>query len=369
MSTLSPPPRIAIPFELGPAPDPPAEERWEFDCELPVGRRAGRRRRSLGPAWLAVSLAIHTAALGAGAYFAPNAARQLGLSAERRWRDLQTTSVEFGDGSKQDHGPIYFIAPKLRPLQETASAALPAPTELPVERRAAPPPPEPRAPPNKLANKPTPGAAPVKKPPLETPQPAMKSTPAVAAKTPRTSKPGPKPAPAVASAPKVPPKTRPAAAGPEASPLARGATAAKPKPKAQPKPAAEQARSDLGAPTAQAAAAGRVGWRTASTHNGAAGGAAAPRLIENPPPEYPPEALAARQSGRVLLRVAVRADGSVERASVYRTSGVTLLDQAAMEVIERWRFEPSEISGDVCEVLVPITFAIEEPEKGVRTIY
>ena len=360
MSSLLPSPCLDTPFELAAAPDPPAEESWEFGDEFTALCRARRRRRrTFGLTWLAASLAILGAALGAGAYFAPSAARALGLAAERRWRDLQTAAVEFGDGLPRDRGPIYFIVPKLRPLQELA-VALPAPSELRAERRAKPPPPEPRAAPTKLAKTPTPGAAPVKKAPVETSRPAPQSAPAVAAKS-RESKPDPKPAPAVASAPKAPPKARSPAAGPEAVPGARGATAAAEKPKPKATPAAEQAHSDLAAAKNQVASAGRVGWRSASTHSGAGGGLAAPRLIENPPPEYPPEALAARQSGRVLLRVAVRADGSVDRASVYRTSGAAILDQAAMEVIHRWRFEASAIVGDVCEVLVPITFAIEEP--------
>jgi protein TonB len=84
-------------------------------------------------------------------------------------------------------------------------------------------------------------------------------------------------------------------------------------------------------------------------------------LIYNPPPVYPPDAIAAGFTGRVLLRVSVRADGTVQSAAIFRSSGVDMLDNAALNVIDSWRFAPMDLPGDVWEVVVPIKFAIEEP--------
>jgi protein TonB len=78
-------------------------------------------------------------------------------------------------------------------------------------------------------------------------------------------------------------------------------------------------------------------------------------LIYNPKPLYPPEALAARQAGRVWLRVTVEPDGKVRQVSVDRSSGFTLLDQSAVDTVRTWQFEPG---GEVHELAVPINFSL-----------
>jgi len=87
----------------------------------------------------------------------------------------------------------------------------------------------------------------------------------------------------------------------------------------------------------------------------------APSIVFNPPPAYPAEAIAARQTGRTLLRVAVSADGSVAELSVYRSSGVPALDQAALRAVRGWRFSAAEGSSALRELLVPVRFVLEEP--------
>jgi protein TonB len=49
---------------------------------------------------------------------------------------------------------------------------------------------------------------------------------------------------------------------------------------------------------------------------------------------YPPAAKEQRLYGSLILHVAVRADGSVERIRVVRSSGFDLLDQAAIQIVE-----------------------------------
>lgn len=86
-----------------------------------------------------------------------------------------------------------------------------------------------------------------------------------------------------------------------------------------------------------------------------------PRVVENPAPVYPPELLAARIEGRVVLRVTVSAQGRVEQASVHRSSGREAFDQAALKSIRYWRFAPAFKNGVPVEysVAVPVRFVIE----------
>ena len=48
-----------------------------------------------------------------------------------------------------------------------------------------------------------------------------------------------------------------------------------------------------------------------------------------------------RQQGSVELRIHVGVAGLVTRVEVTRTSGYSLLDEAAVRAVESWRFEPA----------------------------
>jgi protein TonB len=62
-----------------------------------------------------------------------------------------------------------------------------------------------------------------------------------------------------------------------------------------------------------------------------------------PPPPYPREARERRLQGKLLLLVAVGANGVVERAEVKETSGSELLDQHAAEWVKnRWVWPAGE---------------------------
>jgi protein TonB len=87
-----------------------------------------------------------------------------------------------------------------------------------------------------------------------------------------------------------------------------------------------------------------------------------PRVAVNPAPVYPPELLAARVEGRVVLRVRVGADGRVLAASIHRSSGHDAFDQAALGAVRRWRFNPARRAGLAIEteVAVPVRFVVED---------
>lgn len=134
----------------------------------------------------------------------------------------------------------------------------------------------------------------------------------------------------------------------EPSPLPRARTTCRPLVKVAAEPI-EKASSEasLSSPSSQAS-------------NGAH---SIPAVVHNPAPEYPPEALKTRQTGRVVLRVKIAANGSVALASIHRSSGVHSLDQAALDAVRRWRFAPAESpSAHVRQIAVPIRFTIDEAE-------
>ena len=90
-----------------------------------------------------------------------------------------------------------------------------------------------------------------------------------------------------------------------------------------------------------------------------------PAVVYNPAPLYPADALRARQTGRVVLSVRIASDGSVAAAHIHRSSGVPSLDQAALDAVRTWRFEPSgPASAPMRQAAVPIRFVITERDAG-----
>ncbi len=92
----------------------------------------------------------------------------------------------------------------------------------------------------------------------------------------------------------------------------------------------------------------------------------APRVVAQHDARYPPAALAAGQAGRVELLVTVLVDGTVGDVSVASSAGEAL-DEAAVEAMRRWVFEPAR-RGEVAieaRIRVPFVFApppVEVPE-------
>jgi protein TonB len=79
---------------------------------------------------------------------------------------------------------------------------------------------------------------------------------------------------------------------------------------------------------------------------GAKGSGASPiRARSNPKPPYPPEAERLHQQGRVILEVQVSAEGRAVSVSVKHSSGFPLLDNAAVQGVQRWTFDPARIGG------------------------
>ncbi len=83
-------------------------------------------------------------------------------------------------------------------------------------------------------------------------------------------------------------------------------------------------------------------------------------LAANWPPVYPEECRRRKQEGVVRVRVGVRADGSAESAAVEESSGVEMLDRAAVEAAGTWRFAPAMEWGRAvrADALVTIRFVL-----------
>ncbi len=77
-----------------------------------------------------------------------------------------------------------------------------------------------------------------------------------------------------------------------------------------------------------------------------------PRKIQDMRPNYPSAALAARVQGLVILEADVDTTGKVVQANVLRS--IPLLDQAAVDAVLQWRYEPTLVNG----VAVPIRMTV-----------
>jgi len=89
---------------------------------------------------------------------------------------------------------------------------------------------------------------------------------------------------------------------------------------------------------------------------------AQPRYRTNPPPAYPIAARRLREEGVVFVRVAVAADGRPTAVTVERGCGHPLLDDAALEAVRRWTFEPARAAGTPVDslVVIPVRFSLSD---------
>ena len=80
----------------------------------------------------------------------------------------------------------------------------------------------------------------------------------------------------------------------------------------------------------------------------------------NPKPKYPGIATRRGWEGTVRLLVKVSVEGDSEEVTVQHSSGHDVLDEAAIEAVEKWKFIPAK-RGDTAvasSVIVPINFVL-----------
>lgn len=236
--------------------------------------------------------------------------------------------------------------PRAEPLEE---AGRPRPASVPEPKPKPPPPPPPAS-----RGAPDPPAPPAEARPAGLPEPSLPSEPQWAAEAP------PKEPAAAPEAELSPPaQTDEPPAGPEAaSPAVEG-----PAPEPQDDPPASAGEAETAAPEIGAGAlpapAPSAGIRPARANAGDRD--AQPDYAAISPPPYPRLARRRGWQGVVRLRVRVSPDGRVIEASVDQSSGYQVLDRAALEAVQGWRFTPAVRGGHPVEsvVVVPVRFALD----------
>jgi periplasmic protein TonB len=86
---------------------------------------------------------------------------------------------------------------------------------------------------------------------------------------------------------------------------------------------------------------------------------APPKKIKDVRPVYPRVGLATQAQGTVILDVTIGTDGKVQDAKVIHS--VPQLDQAALEAVRQWEYEPTRINGALVALImtVVVNFAIQ----------
>ena len=84
-----------------------------------------------------------------------------------------------------------------------------------------------------------------------------------------------------------------------------------------------------------------------------------PRKIKDFKPEYPLAALPLKAHGTVLVEATIGVDGRVQDAKVLVS--IPALDQAALDAVRRWEYEPSILNGVAVAVImkVMVNFALQ----------
>lgn len=86
-----------------------------------------------------------------------------------------------------------------------------------------------------------------------------------------------------------------------------------------------------------------------------------PSIVKNIKPKYPRIAKKNGYEGTVLLKVEILKDGNVGKINIATSSGYALLDQAAIESIQKWKFSPAKKHNKCIDqwVQLPINFDLK----------
>jgi protein TonB len=78
-----------------------------------------------------------------------------------------------------------------------------------------------------------------------------------------------------------------------------------------------------------------------------------PQKLVDVKPAYPEDARAAKIEGVVILGIVIGDDGSVIDTMVLRS--IPALDQAAIDAVRQWEFEPTLLNGEPVEIEMTVT--------------
>jgi protein TonB len=87
-----------------------------------------------------------------------------------------------------------------------------------------------------------------------------------------------------------------------------------------------------------------------------------PQLVGRVHPTYPYEARQKNLQGVVIVRFLVDAEGRVTRASVVEARPAQVFEQAALDAVRKWRFQPARIDSErvATWMSVPIRFKMDK---------
>ena len=76
------------------------------------------------------------------------------------------------------------------------------------------------------------------------------------------------------------------------------------------------------------------------------------------PPAFPADALAKKQTGKVVIQLLVGADGKVKDLKIEKPSPIATFNNAATAAARKWTFRPATTHGKPVEewVRVPVEF-------------
>lgn len=158
--------------------------------------------------------------------------------------------------------------------------------------------------------------------------------------------PAAEPAPPAAIAP---PPAEPQPAPPK--PVAKPKSTPQPKPAPQPVPKAPASERAVKAAEPEAATVAAEPAPVASAP--VAAPVVPPRAdaeqVNNPAPSYPSLSRRLREEGLVLLEILILADGSVGEIKLKQSSGFKRLDEAAMQAVKTWRYQPATQGGQAID--------------------
>ncbi len=133
-----------------------------------------------------------------------------------------------------------------------------------------------------------------------------------------------------------------------------------------------QTSGDLGEVTATPAAAsgGEATAAPSAPATGGRGNVAAPptslirpQVLQRTAPEYPAAARSRGEEGTVLLKVEILPNGRTGDISIARSSGSSLLDEAARQAVASWRFTPAKDAATgrtlACVSTLPVSFRLQ----------
>jgi TonB family protein len=89
--------------------------------------------------------------------------------------------------------------------------------------------------------------------------------------------------------------------------------------------------------------------------------AARAMLVHSIDPVYPPEALAQKLQGPVVLQAMIGRDGNVEDLKIVR--GYFVLGRAAIAAVKHWRFQPYNVNGHPAETQTVLTVNFSRPQN------